>query len=64
MYPGHGIGSACGKTIGKGDYCELKTQFENNYAFLIDKKDEFVDKMTKDLSSPPKYFYFDAKVNQ
>lgn len=26
IYPGHGSGSACGKSIGKGDFCHLGTQ--------------------------------------
>ena len=31
VYPGHGSGSACGKSIGKGDFCSLATQKQNNY---------------------------------
>jgi glyoxylase-like metal-dependent hydrolase (beta-lactamase superfamily II) len=31
IYPGHGSGSACGKSIGKGDFCTLETQKNNNY---------------------------------
>lgn len=31
IYPGHGAGSSCGKSIGKGDYCTLGTQKQNNY---------------------------------
>lgn len=31
IYPGHGSGSSCGKSIGKGDYCTLGTQKQNNY---------------------------------
>ena len=26
LYPGHGSGSACGKSIGSGNFCDLKTQ--------------------------------------
>lgn len=26
IYPGHGAGSSCGKSIGKGDFCILGTQ--------------------------------------
>lgn len=26
IYPGHGAGSSCGKSIGKGDFCMLGTQ--------------------------------------
>lgn len=32
IYPGHGAGSSCGKNIGKGDFCTMETQKENNYA--------------------------------
>ncbi len=32
IYPGHGSGSACGKSIGAGDFCDLGTQKKNNYA--------------------------------
>jgi hydroxyacylglutathione hydrolase len=35
IYPGHGAGSACGKNIGKGDFCTLGTQKQNNYALKI-----------------------------
>jgi glyoxylase-like metal-dependent hydrolase (beta-lactamase superfamily II) len=31
IYPGHGSGSSCGKSIGKGDFCSLGTQKQNNY---------------------------------
>jgi hydroxyacylglutathione hydrolase len=26
LYPGHGSGSACGKSIGAGNFCDIKTQ--------------------------------------
>jgi glyoxylase-like metal-dependent hydrolase (beta-lactamase superfamily II) len=26
IYPGHGSGSSCGKSIGKGDFCSIGTQ--------------------------------------
>lgn len=42
VYPGHGSGSACGKSIGAGNFCDLKTQFEKNYGFLINDKKEFI----------------------
>lgn len=31
VYPGHGAGSACGKSIGKGDFCTLGNQKKSNY---------------------------------
>ena len=38
IYPGHGSGSACGKSIGKGDYCSLGTQKTNNYGLRSSNK--------------------------
>ena len=35
IYPGHGSGSSCGKSIGKGDFCTLGLQKENNYGLKI-----------------------------
>jgi glyoxylase-like metal-dependent hydrolase (beta-lactamase superfamily II) len=64
LYPGHGAGSACGKSIGGGNFCDIKTQCEHNYAFLLNDKNEFVEKVSKDLPAPPKYFFYDAKMNQ
>ena len=31
---------------------------------MITDKNEFVEKLTKDLPAPPKYFFHDAKINQ
>ena len=50
--------------LGAKRCCDLKTQAEANYAFLIAAKEEFVEKLTKDLPAPPKYFFYDAKINQ
>lgn len=38
IYPGHGSGSACGKSIGAGNFCTLGAQHENNYGFLIKER--------------------------
>lgn len=38
IYPGHGSGSACGKSIGAGNFCTLGVQHENNYGFLIKER--------------------------
>ena len=64
LYPAHGSGSLCGKSIGAGNFCDLKTQSELNYAFLIENKEDFIENLTKDLAPPPKYFFFDANLNQ
>lgn len=45
MYPGHGSGSACGKSIGKGDFCEIGTQKKNNYGLKTSDKKKFVEQV-------------------
>eukprot|EP00919_Chromeraceae_sp_WS-2016_P011324 GHVR01026467.1.p1 GENE.GHVR01026467.1~~GHVR01026467.1.p1 ORF type:complete len:165 (+),score=10.13 GHVR01026467.1:408-902(+) len=64
LYPGHGSGSACGKSIGAGNFCNLGNQHKNNYGFLSDKKEIFVEKVIIGMPKPPQYFFHDAKLNQ
>ncbi len=47
MYPGHGSGSNCGKSIGKGDFCNIGTQKQNNYGLKEANKKSFIDKVLK-----------------
>jgi hydroxyacylglutathione hydrolase len=42
MYPGHGSGSACGKSIGSGDFCDIGTQKKKNYGLKASDKKAFV----------------------
>lgn len=64
LYPGHGSGSACGKSIGAGNYCTVGAQNTNNYGFKFTNKEEFVKELTANLPKPPKYFFYDAGLNQ
>jgi glyoxylase-like metal-dependent hydrolase (beta-lactamase superfamily II)/rhodanese-related sulfurtransferase len=65
VFPGHGAGSACGKSIQIGNGDSLKNQRERNFA-LNDKlsKEDFVALASSNLSTPPKYFFFDAQMNK
>lgn len=45
IYPTHGAGSSCGKSIGAGNFCTLEKQLMNNYAFKITSKGEFVERI-------------------
>lgn len=38
LYPGHGSGSACGKSIGAGNFCTVGAQNTNNYGFKFNNK--------------------------
>lgn len=65
IFPGHGAGSACGKSIQVGNGDSLKNQRERNFAFN-DKltKEEFIAVATSNLPTPPKYFFHDVKMNK
>lgn len=45
IYPGHGSGSACGKSIGKGDFCDIATQKKNNYGLKSNDRNTFVNQV-------------------
>jgi hydroxyacylglutathione hydrolase len=64
IYPGHGSGSACGKSIGKGDYCSLATQKQNNYGLKANNKEDFIKLVLQDMPTPPQYFGYNAKLNK
>ena len=64
IYPGHGAGSSCGKSIGQGDFCTLGGQKENNYALKASDKDSFVQEILAEMPNPPQYFGHDAGINK
>lgn len=64
IYPGHGSGSACGKSIGKGDFCSVGTQKTNNYALKIDEQSKFIQAILDEMPSPPQYFGYNASINK
>ena len=64
VYPGHGAGSACGKSIGAGTFDTLGVQNANNYGFKFTSKEQFVKELTLNIPAPPKYFFHDAGLNQ
>lgn len=64
IYPGHGSGSACGKSIGKGDFCDLQTQKKNNYGLKASNKADFIASVLEDMPKPPQYFGYNATINK
>jgi hydroxyacylglutathione hydrolase len=63
VYPGHGAGSACGKNIGKETSSTIGMQKKLNYALSDMSKKGFIKAVTSDLTTPPPYFFKDAKIN-
>jgi hydroxyacylglutathione hydrolase len=63
VYPGHGIGSACGKNLGTEAYSTIGEQKKKNYALSDISKEAFVELVTSAQPSVPAYFFKDAKIN-
>lgn len=64
VYPAHGPGSACGKSMGKETFSTIGIQKQSNYALQPMSREEFIAAVTDGLSAPPKYFFADARINK
>jgi len=65
IYPAHGAGSACGKNMMDLTSDSLANQKKVNYALREDMtKEEFINEVTRGLSSPPKYFPSNVELNK
>ena len=65
VYPAHGAGSACGKSMSSETWDLLGNQKANNYALRADMtKEEFIKEVTDGLLPPPQYFAKNAKLNK
>ncbi len=64
VYPGHGAGSSCGKSLGPETQSTIGEQKENNYALQPQTKQEFIAAVTDGLAAPPQYFPVNAKINK
>jgi glyoxylase-like metal-dependent hydrolase (beta-lactamase superfamily II)/rhodanese-related sulfurtransferase len=63
VYPAHGAGSSCGKSMGPETFSTIGEQKINNYALQTQSKEDFVAAVTDGLSVPPKYFAINAQIN-
>jgi len=64
VYPAHGPGSACGKSMGKETWSTIGIQKRTNYALGDMSKAAFIKEITDGLMAPPAYFFDDAKINK
>ncbi|MGN6569333.1 MAG: MBL fold metallo-hydrolase [Flavipsychrobacter sp.] len=64
VYPAHGPGSACGKSLGPQTYSTIGEQKASNYALQDMTKEEFIKAVAEGLSTPPAYFPLNAKINK
>ncbi|MDQ6480071.1 MBL fold metallo-hydrolase [Dyadobacter sp. LHD-138] len=63
VYPSHGAGSLCGKSIRKAVTSTIGYEKQNNYAFEKRTKAEFVSVLLSDQPFIPKYFAHDVQLN-
>lgn len=64
VYPAHGAGSACGKSMSKETFDTLGNQKKVNYALQAMTKAEFVEIVLEGQLAPPTYFPENAKINK
>ncbi len=63
VYPAHGAGSLCGKSLSKETWSTLGQQRGTNYALKPMSKEEFIKIVTADQSEVPAYFPLSAAQN-
>lgn len=64
IYPAHGAGSSCGKSLGPETFSTLGEQKKANYALQPQTREEFIKAVTDGLSAPPQYFPINARINK
>jgi glyoxylase-like metal-dependent hydrolase (beta-lactamase superfamily II)/rhodanese-related sulfurtransferase len=63
VYPAHGAGSLCGKSISKDTFSTIGDQRRLNYALQPMSEDQFLRIVTADQPDAPPYFAYDAVLN-
>lgn len=64
MYPGHGPGSQCGKSLGPEIESTLGAQLNGINSVINQTREEFVEMVTSGLNTPPQYFPKNAGINK
>ncbi|MCH7903512.1 MAG: MBL fold metallo-hydrolase [Armatimonadetes bacterium] len=64
IWPGHGSGSACGKSLGGVPVSSLGYERVSNWALKSTDSDAFVDEILKGQPEPPTYFAMMKKLNK
>jgi len=64
VYPAHGPGSLCGKSISPDLHSTIGRELRDNYALQLMDELEFVKTLTADQPFVPKYFGFDVEANK
>jgi hydroxyacylglutathione hydrolase len=64
IWPGHGAGSACGKSLGAVPQSTLGYEKRTNWAFAVKDEEEFVRRVLEGQPDPPRYFARMKQINR
>jgi glyoxylase-like metal-dependent hydrolase (beta-lactamase superfamily II) len=64
LYPGHGAGSMCGKSLSTDTVSTIGDQRRFNYALQEMSREDFIALVTADQPQAPAYFGYDARMNR
>jgi hydroxyacylglutathione hydrolase len=64
VYPAHGAGSLCGRSMRAERSSTIGTERLTNYALQIASREEFITQLTCNLPARPDYFLEDAEINR
>ena len=64
VYPAHGPGSSCGKSLGPNTFSTIGEERKTNHALQPKSKENFIKSVTTGLNTPPVYFAINAAINQ
>jgi glyoxylase-like metal-dependent hydrolase (beta-lactamase superfamily II)/rhodanese-related sulfurtransferase len=64
VYPAHGAGSLCGRSMRAERSSTIATERLTNSALQIRTQEEFVRQLTANLPTRPEYFLEDAEINR
>ncbi|NIN70363.1 MAG: MBL fold metallo-hydrolase [Gemmatimonadetes bacterium] len=64
LWPGHGAGSACGKSLGAVPQSTLGYERMFNWAFALEERADFVAAVLAGQPEPPKYFAEMKRINK
>ena len=64
VWPAHGAGSLCGRSMSRETSSTIGVQRRINYALQAMSREEFVALMTSEMVEAPRYFSLDAQINR
>ena len=64
LWPGHGPGSACGKSLGALPSTTLGYERLTNWAFQVENEEQFIKSVLEDQPEPPRYFARMKTINR